>query len=44
MADDTCASSSQTNNTSVGATVMQGDGNVAVYDGDWVNRSGNLGA
>jgi RHS repeat-associated protein len=35
LADDSCAWSSQTNNTSAGATVMQGDGNLVVYNGDW---------
>ncbi len=35
LADDSCAWSSQTNNTSVGATVMQGDGNLVIYNGDW---------
>ncbi len=35
LADDTCAWSSQTNNTSVGAAMMQGDGNLAIYNGDW---------
>ena len=35
LADDTCASSSQTNTTSVGATMMQGDGNLVIYNGDW---------
>ena len=35
LADDSCAWSSQTNNTSVGATIMQGDGNLVIYNGDW---------
>jgi RHS repeat-associated protein len=36
LANETCAWSAQTNNTSVGAAVMQGDGNLVVYDADWV--------
>ncbi len=35
LADDSCAWSSQTNNTSVGATMMQPDGNLVIYNGDW---------
>ncbi len=35
LADDSCAWSSQTNNTSVGAAMMQGDGNLVIYNGDW---------
>ena len=35
VADESSAWSSQTSNTSVGATVMQGDGNLVVYNGDW---------
>ena len=36
LADDSCAWSSQTNGTSVWVTVMQGDGNLVVYDADGV--------
>jgi RHS repeat-associated protein len=36
VADDTCAWSSQTNNTSAGVAVMQDDGNFVVYDGGGV--------
>jgi RHS repeat-associated protein len=35
LADETCAWSSQTNGTSVGPTIMQGDGNLVVYNADW---------
>ena len=43
LADDSCAWSSQTNNTSVGATIMQGDGNLVVYDGGLDRRCGTRG-
>ncbi len=36
LADESCAWSSQTNGTSVGATIMQGDGNLVVYNADWI--------
>jgi RHS repeat-associated protein len=36
LADDSCAWSSQTNGASVWVTVMQGDGNLVVYDADGV--------
>jgi RHS repeat-associated protein len=35
LADESCGWSSQTNGTSVGATIMQGDGNLVVYNADW---------
>jgi RHS repeat-associated protein len=35
LADDSSAWSSQTNSKSVGATMMQGDGNLVIYNGDW---------
>ena len=36
LADESCAWSSQTNGTSVWVAVMQGDGNLVVYDADGV--------
>jgi RHS repeat-associated protein len=46
LADDSCAWSSQTNGTSVGAAVMQGDGNLVIYNGDWTGiwSTGTWGA
>ena len=46
LADDSCAWSSQTNDTSVGAAVMQGDGNLVIYNGDWAGiwSTGTWGA
>ncbi len=36
LADESCAWSSQTNGTTAGMTVMQGDGNLVVYNADWI--------